>query len=98
MRKGEHKEMHTTMQECNAKATLPLSRPFAVILKLTKIFHWIEMLISLLLSSPLYLSPSLWGNLALYNSSSIRQQARAAVDTLHICGKPVSHLFFKTFV
>lgn len=96
MRKGEHKEMHTIMQECNAKATLPLSRPFAVILKLPKIFHWIEMLISLLLSSPLYLS--LWGNLALDNSSSIRQQARAAVDTLHICGKPVSHLFFKTFV
>jgi len=54
------------------------------------------MLISLLLSSPLYLS--LWGNLALYNSSSIRQQARAAIDALHICGKPVSHLFCKMFV
>lgn len=45
------------------------------------------MLISLLLSSPLYLSLS--GNLALYNSSSIRQQARAAVDALPRCGKPL---------
>lgn len=84
------------MQECNAKATLPLNRPFAVILKLPKIFHWIEMLISLFCSPPP--SISLSGNLALYNSSSIRQQARAAVDALHRCGKPFRFYSLKLFL
>lgn len=77
MRMGERKEMHETMQECNAKATLPLSRPFAVILKLPKIFHWIEMLIFLLLSSPsmaLSLSRVTWHCITVHPSASRRAQ------------------------
>ncbi len=75
------------MQECNAKATLPLSRPFAVILKLPKIFHWIEMLISLFCSPPP--SISLSGNQALYITvhSSASRRAQPSMRSTDVASR-----------